>query len=136
MKPIIALILYVCPLVAQQWNTPGVQPPDPLEVPRYETVYMMSLVSLTGAAAADMSTSWGRVELNPVLTPGSTQGRFGWQAAAIKLGVTATSLLIQRRMIRHRPELKKTFAVTNFITAGAMSAVAVRNASVGGPRGR
>ncbi|MBA4182105.1 MAG: hypothetical protein C0506_16080 [Anaerolinea sp.] len=150
MKPLLALLLFVCPLVAQQWYTEGAVPnrltsidsvpnafidtiPKVSATPQSK-LYSISVAALIGANAADLASSWGRPELNPLLTPGSSGGRFGWQAATIKLGLAGGSLLFQRYVLRRRPELQRGFAISNFIAAGAMSAVAVRNQTLGAPR--
>jgi hypothetical protein len=132
MKPLLALLLFVCPLVAQQWYNDGAAPSrltsiDAVPNAYIDTVpkvsaapqsklYSISVAALIGANAADLASSWGRPELNPLLTPGSTGGRFGWQSATIKLGLAGG------------------FAISNFVAAGAMSAVAVRNQTLGAPR--
>lgn len=150
MKRITLLLLLVCPLVAQQWYTGGAVPDrltaiDAVPKPLIDSVarppldpgaklYSISAAALIGANAADLASSWGRPELNPLLTPGATRGRFGWQSAAIKLGLAGGTLAFQRYILRRRPELHRSFAVTNFIAAGAMSAVAVRNQAHGAPR--
>lgn len=147
MKSILAMLLFVCPLAAQQWYASGagvkrfaeidaVRPniSQQFERPTHQTLYVSSVASLVGANALDLASSWGRPELNPFLTPGSNGGRFGWQSATIKLGLTATTLLFQRHVLRRRPELRRPFAVSNFIAAGAMSGIAVRNYAIGAPR--
>jgi hypothetical protein len=150
MKPLLALLLFVWPLVAQQWYAAGAAPSrltsiDAVPNAYIDTVpkvsaapqsklYSISVAALIGANAADLASSWGRPELNPLLTPGSTGGRFGWQSATIKLGLAGGSLLFQRYVLRRRPELQRGFAISNFVAAGAMSAVAVRNQTLGAPR--
>ncbi len=147
MKSILAMLLFVCPLAAQQWYASGagvqrfaeidaVRPniSQQFERPTHQTLYVSSVASLVGANALDLASSWGRPELNPFLTPGSNGGRFGWQSATIKLGLTATTLLFQRHVLRRRPELRRPFAVSNFIAAGAMSGIAARNYAIGAPR--
>jgi len=60
--------------------------------------------------------------------------RFGWQAATVKLGITAATLLVQRRILRRRPDLRRPLSISNFIAAGAMGGVAIRNQVAGAPR--
>ncbi len=147
MKFNLAMLLFVCPLAAQQWYPTGtgaqrfaeidvVRPSASQQFERtsYQGLYASSVASLAGANALDLASSWGRPELNPFLTPGSTGGRFGWQSATIKFGLTATTLLFQRHVLRRRPELRRPFAVSNFIAAGAISGIAVRNYTLGAAR--
>lgn len=96
--------------------------------------YGVSVAALVGASAADLASSWGRPELNPVLALRGQSSRFGWQSAAVKLGITATTLLIQRTILRRRPDLRKQLTVSNFLAAGAMGGVAIRNQAIGAPR--
>ncbi len=147
MKPILAMLLFVCPLAAQQWYPTGAGAQNFSEIdvarpsvsqqferPSHHGLYASSVASLVGANAFDLASSWGRPELNPFLTPGSNGNRFGWQSATIKLGLTATTLLFQRYVLRHRPELRRPFVISNFIAAGAMSGIGVRNYKIGAPR--
>lgn len=143
MKPLLTLLILVSPLVAQQWppgaayqhRFAGIDVYHPASSsPAQTKTYGASVAALIGANAADLASSWGRPELNPLLSPGSSGGRFGWQAATIKLGLAAGSLVIQRVILRRRPDLHRTFAVSNFIAAGAMGGVAIRNQVAGAPR--
>lgn len=98
------------------------------------SAYGVSVAALVGASAADLASSWGRPELNPVLALRGQNPRFGWQSAVVKLGITVTTLLIQRTILRRRPDLHKELAVSNFLAAGAMGGVAIRNQAIGVPR--
>lgn len=83
-----------------------------------DVAWKVSLVTLDGASAADAASSWGRAEMNPVLGP-----RFGPRGAAIKAGIFAGTAIAQVRTPRHR----KAWTVVNFIAAGAIGAVTIRN---------
>ena len=152
MKPVLSILLLVCPLAAQQWYSTGdgagraaelevtraIARPTSVRQPPVENphgrLFNSSVATLAAANALDMASSWGRPELNPVLSPGGSGQPFGWQAAAIKLGVSTATVLFQRHVLRRRPELARPFAMTNFAMSGLISAVAVRNYRVGAPR--
>jgi len=105
-----------------------------LVLPRYDNhdamkLYRASLFTLAGAQTADIASSWGRRELNPILTPGSSSNRFGYQAVGIKTAFLSSSLAVQSYAIRRNHRLRRPFAIVNFITAAALSAVAFSNAA-------
>lgn len=92
-----------------------------------DKLYRTSIAVAIGAQGADIASSWGGVEANPVLGRGR---RYGWQATSIKLGVVGAGLLIQRFVLRRHPQHKRAAAITNFALAGATAGVAVRNVRV------
>jgi hypothetical protein len=59
-----------------------------------------------------------------VAGPGST---FGAGSAAIKLGLVGSSFLLERLVLRHRPDLYRHVARLNFGIAGAQGAVVQHN---------
>jgi hypothetical protein len=89
-----------------------------------QNLYRWSLVASAGAQGADIASSWGGIEANPVLGRGH---RFGWQAASLKLGIAGGGWLIQRLILRRHPSKYRLAAVVNFGMAGATGAVAARN---------
>jgi hypothetical protein len=91
-------------------------------------VYFLSVAMLAASSAADVASSWRRPEANPVLaSPGST---FGAASVAIKLGLVGSSILLERLVLRHRPDLYGRVAWLNFGTAGALGAVVEHNMSL------
>jgi hypothetical protein len=89
----------------------------------HKRLYRWSVVALTAASAADVASSWGKQELNPVLG----RGTFGARQTGIKISISAGMLTAQWwAMLRH-PELRHGFARSNFIAAGALGGVAVGN---------
>lgn len=142
MRLLLSLLLLALTIRAQSTLTSGtgVYPNSMAEANRAAdpsprgSAYGVSVAALVGASAADLASSWGRPELNPVLTLRGQSPRFGWQSAVVKLGITATTLLVQRTILRRRPDLRKQLTVSNFIAAGAMGGVAIRNQAIGAPR--
>lgn len=91
--------------------------------------YNVSVMALAATQAADVATSVGRHELNPVL--GS--GRFGARQVTIKAAIVGGSLLAQRLMLRSHDHAtvakrKRIFARMNFIMAGVTGVAAISNA--------
>ena len=60
--------------------------------------WKLSLIPLAGSQALDVSSSWGMRELNPVLA--GQNGRFGAQAATVKLGVVGAFAGVQYLIVR------------------------------------
>jgi hypothetical protein len=97
-------------------------------VPPGRTLYLWSVATLAASGAADVASSWRRPEANPVLAgPGST---FGGGSVAIKLGLVGSSILLERLVLRHRPDLYRRVAWLNFGIAGAQAAVVGHNLSL------
>jgi hypothetical protein len=128
MKSLLLLVLFVYPLAAQRL----LPPPAPVQSERIQDkdkmLYVSSVAALLAATAADAGTSWGRIELNPVLARDGA--RFGWQAMAIKSACTGASLLVQRFVLRRNPAARRKLAWTNFVMAGTLGAVAARNSTL------
>lgn len=94
-------------------------------------LYHWSLAALAAANVADVATTWGRPELNPIL--GGT-ARFGLVSLAAKSALCGGSFLLQRKLIHRNPGLRRTFTWVNFVMAGGLGGVAVHNQSLGAPR--
>lgn len=80
-----------------------------------------------GATSLDAASSWGRVELNPVLR--SSDGRFGARGLGIKLGIFAGVELVKWRLSKRYPRERWVRALS-LGPAAAFGGVAVRNWSV------
>jgi len=94
-------------------------------VPPGRAFYLWSVAILAASGAADVASSWRRPEANPVVAgPGST---FGAGSAAIKLGLVGSSFLLERLVLRHRPDLYRHVAWLNLGTAGVQGAVVRHN---------
>jgi hypothetical protein len=75
------------------------------------------------ASVVDTASSFGGYERNPVLGRGS----FGTRQVGIKAALTAGQLVIQWRLIRHHPGVRKVAIIANFSAAAVLTVVAVRN---------
>ena len=86
-------------------------------------LWQVSLVALGGAHVADCASAVGKQELNPLLR--GPDGRFSpARGVLVKAGVTLPLIYVQHRTPRHRG----AWTVLNFVSAGVVAGVAVRNA--------
>jgi hypothetical protein len=97
-------------------------------VPPGRTLYRWSVAILAASSAADVASSWRRPEANSVLAgPGST---FGVGSLAIKLGLVGSSFLLERLILRHRPDLYRRVACLNLGIGAVQGAVVQHNISL------
>jgi hypothetical protein len=89
-------------------------------------LWKFSTAALIAASAADVASSYGRCcEANPILA--SSDRTFGNRGLAIKSASVGGQLLLQYMVVRKNPRLAKVLSYVNFGSAGALTAVAVRN---------
>ena len=103
------MLLALCPLQAQDHD---------------ERLYRWSVAAVAASHVADVHSSWGGIEANPVLGRGQ---RYGWRATSIKVGVAGVALLIQRYVLKRHPRHARAAAVTNLAMAGATAGIAAGN---------
>ncbi len=94
--------------------------------------WRFSVAVLGAATVADVHSSWGKHELNPLLRNG--RNRFGAQGLAVKAGVTGGAVLAQALLFRRKPASLRGAAIGNTIVAGALTAIAIRNHHLPPPR--
>jgi hypothetical protein len=90
-----------------------------------------SMAVLAAANAADVASSVGHYELNPVL--GS--GRFGMRSAGIKIGISAATLGVEYLIVRRHPEAMRKTAYVNIGLAGVTAGIAAGNFLYESPTG-
>lgn len=106
------------------------QKPRVIQIPeKYNKLYKWSVAALVAGNVADVASSWGRPEANPILA--RNHSNFGGSALAVKSGITGGMLVFQYFMTKKHPETKKSFMWTNFVSAGILGGVAARNQSLG-----
>jgi hypothetical protein len=95
-------------------------------------LWKASAAALLTGNAMDATSSWGKYELNPVLS--GSEGRFGKGGALLKLGVAGGVVVVEYLVLRRRPSrsLARGLAWINFGDAAATSAVAGRNFGMAG----
>ena len=94
---------------------------------KWRAVWHVSQVFLAGAETADVASSWGKNEANPLVRAGQ---RFSYGSVAIKLGAFAGSLTAQHFILRRNPERLPVFASANLAAAAMLGIVAHRNMQV------
>jgi hypothetical protein len=87
-----------------------------------QSQYRASVLALGAANAADIASSWGKVELNPALGK-----QFGARGAGVKLSILGGVVLVERLFLRKHPKAQRFVSVLNFGVAGATTAVALHN---------
>jgi hypothetical protein len=87
-------------------------------------IWIASIGANVGANALDVISSWGKHENNPLLR--SSNGTFAMKGLAIKSSIIGASMIPQI-MLRDHKELRRTFAIVNFVSAAAFSGVALHN---------
>ena len=90
--------------------------------------WKLSLIPLAGSQVLDVSSSWGMRELNPVLA--GSDGRFGAQAATVKLGVAGAFVGVQYLVVRKFPRTARVFTKINWAGAALTSSFAVHNYAI------
>lgn len=94
---------------------------------RMATIWKISIATMLATSAWDAASSMGKVERNPLLA--SSDGTFGAKGVSIKFGLAGLSLAPQL-MLRNHKELRKVFAIANFVDAGIFAAVAAHNMGI------
>jgi hypothetical protein len=102
-----------------------IEEPGPRRVSR---LWVASSIALLAATSADMASSWGRYEANPMLR--SADGRFGVRGASIKLAMAGAIIVPQMFFMRRSPRWQRLFTIANFAQAGLYTGVAIRNYGV------
>jgi len=94
---------------------------------RMATIWKISIASMLAASAWDAASSMGKVERNPLLA--SSDGTFGAKGIGVKFGLAGLSLAPQL-LLRNHKELRKVFAIANFVDAGIFAGVAAHNMGI------
>ena len=87
-------------------------------------LWKWSLAAVAAGNAADVMSSVGRHELNPVLGV----GQFGLRATGIKVGISTAAAGLQYLLVRRRPEAARKLAYVNFGMAAVTGGTAAYNA--------
>jgi hypothetical protein len=118
----LAGLLVVLGLFAAQAH--AAQPVEP-ETHRGSKLWKFSVALLGAVTVADMQSSVGRQEANPLLT--SQNGQFTGQSMAIKGLIVGGVVGAQWLLLRRHPEASKYAAGANFAAAAVTGAVVVHN---------
>jgi hypothetical protein len=88
--------------------------------------WAVSIAILVAANILDARSSLGRQELNPLLRNSRGESS-AVRTIAFKSAAVGGILTIEALLVRSRPELARTASVVNFVSAGAVTAVAINN---------
>jgi hypothetical protein len=90
--------------------------------------HLMEMAALSGMAA-DIASSWGCAEGNPMLR--NADGSFGARGLAVKASITGGVVLLAHLLHRKYPSLDKPLGIVLGATGGFLHATAIRNRSFG-----
>lgn len=94
---------------------------------RWRAVWHVSQAMLAGADAADVASSWGKMEANPLVR---TSQRFSYGSLAIKVGALSAGMAAQHYILRKAPNKTPLFASANLAAAAMLAVVAEHNMHV------
>ena len=93
----------------------------------WRAVWRASQALLVAGNTADVASSWGKNEANPILHTGA---QFSYGSMAIKLSMMTSCLVAQHYIARKSPDQIPYFASANLAVAGVLGIVAWRNTGV------
>lgn len=96
---------------------------DPHKHASRDVLWRSSLAALAVASVADIVSSYGQQELNPVLG----QGRFQARQVGVKLSLTGGLVLVELLVRHRRPETSRSWSYANYAASGVAGAASVRN---------
>jgi len=86
------------------------------------SLWRWSVAALAAGNAADIASTIGQTERNPMLGPSMNV-----RAVSIKVGIAAGSVAFQAIIEHKRPRAEKAFSAANFATSSALAGLAARN---------
>jgi hypothetical protein len=92
----------------------------------WRRILRVTQAALLASTAADVASSYGQRELDPVLG----RGRYGIRQASLEFGITGAMLAAQEILVHHKPFLAKRLAIVNLVRVGAFTGLAVHNESL------
>jgi hypothetical protein len=92
---------------------------------RKKKIWKISAAILGAVTIADVHSSVGRPEMNPLLR--SSDGRFSGRGISLKSAFAGGAIAAQYFLLRKNPEAAGWAAGANFAAAAATGAVVVRN---------
>lgn len=136
-------LLFAAPLVQGEWTLRAESTPEPpalspelvarlrseappsRDIQRPRRLWKTSLAVMAAASAADLLTSIGKREQNPMLR--GANGRFGGRGIAIKSAITGSAMASQIFLLWKNSEALPHATVANFALSGLFTSVAVHN---------
>lgn len=91
-------------------------------------LYVASLIAFNAANVLDVTSSYGKRELNPALS--GSNGTFGVGSVGVKVGIVGAVDLFEALWVRRHPERMRTAGFANFIMGGIAGGMAIHNYDV------
>ncbi|MGA2741734.1 MAG: hypothetical protein ABSG65_30390 [Bryobacteraceae bacterium] len=92
----------------------------------WRRILRFTQAALVASTAADVASSYGQRELDPVLG----RGRYGMRQASLEFGITGAMLTAEAILVHRRPSLVKRLAIVNIVRVGAFTGLAAYNESL------
>lgn len=92
----------------------------------WHRLWRVTQAAMLASTTADVASSYGRRELDPVLG----RGRYGIRQTSLEFGITGIVLAVQEIAVHRKPILAKRLAIVNLVRTGAYTGLAVHNESV------
>lgn len=92
---------------------------------RAADVFTFSQLALAGAQSADIASSLGKHEGNPLLRGGN--GTFSGPGISIKAAAVSGLWVFERLSTKKSPRTRRVLTVVNYVAAGALTVLAARN---------
>ena len=89
---------------------------------------MISLTPFVASQVLDITSSYGRRELNPLLA--DANGGFGMKAVGIKASTAGAAILVEYLLMKKYPRSARFFSIVNFADAGVTAGFAAHNYTV------
>ena len=90
--------------------------------------WKLSLLPVFASQTLDVTSSYGRRELNPLL--GDANGRFGGKAVGIKFGTTAAIVAVEYLIIRKHPKAARVLSKLNWAGSAVTTGFAAYNYAI------
>lgn len=92
------------------------------------TSWKLSIAPLLASQALDITSSYGKRELNPLLA--GPQGQFGVSSVLVKLGVTAGLIGAEYLIVKAHPASARIFTKLNWAAAAVTTGFAAHNFTI------
>ena len=92
----------------------------------WHRVWHITQAALLASTTADVASSYGKPELDPLLG----RGRYGVRQASLEFGITGAMIAVQQIAVRHKPFLAKRMAIVNLVRVGFFTGLAAHNESL------
>jgi hypothetical protein len=91
-------------------------------------LYVASLIAFNAANVLDVTSSYGKRELNPALS--GSNGTFGIGSLGVKAGLVGAVDLFEALWVRRHPERMRTTGLANFNMGAIAGGMAIHNYDV------